>query len=224
MGVMDEIRVHLSEGKASREIIQLGYAPGSVYRIQREFREGQAEEDAVPRETEQETPVPGDELQSPAPEILQVEDSHNQEQTAQPRAEVEQLANAQAAIGELREALNRLSDQMQRLDGEVCQQLQQLLERDEALKRRIDSLTELTKIIGLLLLHLDVHHRQAHGWSADAADGDTAMSDEGYSSLVKRLRPALSEAFKGLDQRREYGLRISFAELMTENVSRHRIR
>ncbi len=44
MGVMDEIRGHLSDGKGSREIIQLGYAPGSVYRLQREFRERPAEE------------------------------------------------------------------------------------------------------------------------------------------------------------------------------------
>ena len=66
MGVMDEIRGHLSDGKGSREIIQLGYAPGSVYRLQREFRAEQAEEDAVSKETEQESPVPGDEFQSPA--------------------------------------------------------------------------------------------------------------------------------------------------------------
>lgn len=39
MGVMDEIRLHLSEGKDSREMIGLGYAPGTVYRLQREFRE-----------------------------------------------------------------------------------------------------------------------------------------------------------------------------------------
>ena len=221
MGVMDEIRGHLSDGKASREIIQLGYAPGSVYRLQREFRAEQAEEDAVSKETEQESPVPGDELQSPAPETLQSEESHDREQTAQRRAEVAQLANAQAAIGELREGLNRLSDQTQRLDGKVYQQLRQQHEHNEALKRRIDALTEITKVIGLLLLHLDVHHRQAHGWSADPADGDTAVSDEGYRKLVNRLRPALNEAFKDLDQRREYGLRVSFAELLTENVSRH---
>ena len=84
----------------------------------------------------------------------------------------------------------------------------------------MDGLTELTKIIGLLLLHLDVHHRQAHGWLGDPAGGDTAISNEGYSNLVNRLRPALNEAFKGLDQRLEYGLRISFAELLAKNVSR----
>ena len=207
MGVMDEIRGHLSEGKASREIIQLGYAPGSVYRLQREFRVGQAEEDAESKETEQESPVPGDELESPAPEILQSEESHDREQTARRRAEVAQLANAQAAIGELREALDRLSDQKQRLDGKVYQQLQQQHEHNEALKRRIDALTEITKVIGLLLLHLDVHHRQAHGWSGDPADRDTAVSDEGYWKLVNRLRPALNEAINDLDQRREYVLR-----------------
>ena len=218
MGVMDEIRLHLSEGKDSREIIGLGYAPGTVYRLQREFRKARAEENAVSIETEQESTVPGAEDQNPAPEILQTEDPHNQEQMAELRAEFEQLANAQAKIGELREAHGSLSDQTQRLDGEVCRQLQQQREHNDALKRRIDSLTELTKLVGLLLLHLDVHHRRAHGWSDDPADGDTAMNDEGYLNLVNRLRPTLKEAFKGLDQRREYGLRIRFAELLTENL------
>ena len=219
MGVMDEVRLHLSEGKGSKEIIGLGYAPGTVYRLQREFRKAQAEEHAVSMEAEQELPVSGAaEDQSPALEILQAEGSHNQKQIAELRTEVEQLANAQAAIGELREVFNRLSEQMQRIDGKVCRQFQQQRDHNEALKYRIDSLTELTKMAGLLLLHLDVHHRRAHGWSDDPADGDTAMSNEGYSNLVNRLRPTIKEAFRGLGQRREYGLRISFAEVLTENL------
>ena len=222
MGVMDEIRLHLSEGKDSREMIGLGYAPGTVYRLQREFREAQTEEHAVSMETAQEPPVPGTEDQGAALEILQSEASRNQEQIAELRAEVEQLADAQVAMRELREAHDRLSQQMQQLDGKVRQQLQQQREHNDALRCRIDSLTELTKIVGLLLLHLDVHHRRAHGWSDDPADGDTAMNDEGYRKLVNRLRPVLNEAFKGLDQRREYGLKIRFAELLTENFSRHR--
>ena len=221
MGVMDEIRIHLSEGKGSREMIGLGYAPGTVYRLQREFRETLAEENAVSLETEQEAPVLGED-QSAALKILQSEASYNQEQVAELRAEFEQLANAQVAMRELKEAHDRLADQTQRLDGKVRQQFQQQREHYEALKRRIDSLTELTNMVGLLILHLDVHHRQAHGWSDDPADGDTAMNDEGYRKLVSRLRPVLNEAFKGLDQRREYGLKIRFAELLTENVLRHR--
>jgi len=46
----------------------------------------------------------------------------------------------------------------------------------------------------------------------------TVLPNEGYSNLVNRLRPVLNEAFKGLDQRREYGLRIRFAELLIENL------
>lgn len=224
MGVMDEIRLHLSEGKDSKELIGLGYAAGTVYRLQREFRAEQAKDNAVSMETEQELPVPNTEDQSPAPENVQTEDSHNQEQIAELRAEVEQLANVQAAFRELKESYDRLSDQTQRLDGEVRGQLQQHREHHDAIKSRIDSLTELTKIVGLLLFHLDVHHRRAHGWSDDPADGDIAMSNEGYSNLVNRLRPTPKEAFKDLDQRREYGLRFSFAELLTENPLRHRTR
>jgi hypothetical protein len=44
-GIMDQIKRLLSQGKSSREIIQLGYAPGSVYKAQRQMRQ-----QAVPAE------------------------------------------------------------------------------------------------------------------------------------------------------------------------------
>jgi hypothetical protein len=37
-GVMQQIRDHLAQGKSSQEVIALGYAPGSVYKIQRQMR------------------------------------------------------------------------------------------------------------------------------------------------------------------------------------------
>jgi hypothetical protein len=37
-GIMDQIRNLLSQGKSSREIIQLGYAAGTVYKVQRQLR------------------------------------------------------------------------------------------------------------------------------------------------------------------------------------------
>ena len=106
-------------------MIGLGYAPGTVYRLQREFRKAQAGENAVSMEAEQVSPVLGAEDQGAALEILQSEGSHNQEQIAVLRAEVDKLADAQAAIGELIKAHDRLSDQMQQFDGKVRQQLQQ---------------------------------------------------------------------------------------------------
>jgi hypothetical protein len=39
-GVMQRIGTLLSEGKSSRELIDLGYASGTVYKVQREFRSG----------------------------------------------------------------------------------------------------------------------------------------------------------------------------------------
>ena len=39
MGIMDEVRQLVRQGKSSREIIQLGYAPGTVYKIQRHEKE-----------------------------------------------------------------------------------------------------------------------------------------------------------------------------------------
>jgi len=37
-GVMDQIREHLANGKSSREVIDLGYRPGSVYGVLRQMK------------------------------------------------------------------------------------------------------------------------------------------------------------------------------------------
>ena len=39
-GIMRQVRELLSQGKASREVIQQGYAPGTVYKVQRQVRDG----------------------------------------------------------------------------------------------------------------------------------------------------------------------------------------
>jgi len=39
-GIMQQVRELLSQGKPSREVIQLGYAPGTVYKVQRQVRDG----------------------------------------------------------------------------------------------------------------------------------------------------------------------------------------
>ena len=40
MAVMEEIRGHLSQGKSTKEIISLGYARGTVYRVAQDIRKG----------------------------------------------------------------------------------------------------------------------------------------------------------------------------------------
>jgi hypothetical protein len=63
-GVMQQIRELLSEGKSSKEVIALGYASGSVYKIQRQMRKR-----AVP--TENSPPLQGHQREiSPAESIL----------------------------------------------------------------------------------------------------------------------------------------------------------
>ena len=37
---MQQISTLLSKGKSSRELIDLGYAPGTVYKVQRKYRQG----------------------------------------------------------------------------------------------------------------------------------------------------------------------------------------
>jgi len=42
-GIMEQIRDHLTQGRSSREVIDLGYAPGSVYKAQRQVRKRAAD-------------------------------------------------------------------------------------------------------------------------------------------------------------------------------------
>ena len=37
-GIMEQIRDHLAQGRSSRELIDAGFAPGSVYKAQRQMR------------------------------------------------------------------------------------------------------------------------------------------------------------------------------------------
>ena len=49
--------------------------------------------------------------------------------------------------------------------------------------------------MGLLLYHLDIHHRhEVHGWRFDPKDADVRLIDEVYSGLQRRLRELLDEA------------------------------
>ena len=37
-GIMEQIRDHLAQGRSSRELIDAGFAPGTVYKAQRQIR------------------------------------------------------------------------------------------------------------------------------------------------------------------------------------------
>ncbi len=37
-GIMEQIREHIAQGKKSGELIRMGYAPGTVYKVQRQMR------------------------------------------------------------------------------------------------------------------------------------------------------------------------------------------
>ena len=37
-GIMEQIRAHLGQGKSSRELIDMGFAPGTVFKVQRQVR------------------------------------------------------------------------------------------------------------------------------------------------------------------------------------------
>ena len=96
-GVMEEIRELLSLGMSSREVIDLGYAPGTVYKVQRQLREKK-------------------------PEVQQTEPTSN-ETSAREFAEVvrdlqAEIASLQAEVGRLRptaEVANDLQHQVRDL-------------------------------------------------------------------------------------------------------------
>jgi hypothetical protein len=115
---MDQIRKLLSQGKSSREIIQLGYAAGTVYKVQRQLRPKQptGEEPALVMD---ETPSISD---AEEPEELSAADAEffrclfgpvdESAQASDLRAELDQ---AQSRIEELEEEVSQVQALQERV-------------------------------------------------------------------------------------------------------------
>jgi hypothetical protein len=217
-GVLQQIREYLAQGKSSQEVIALGYAPGSVYKIQRQLRrrsEGK-EEPAARSTAEAQVPVVNNEVLIRM-ERLETENAELRTQMAELLQEVKRVASLHSQLDQLQRRLEKLGTEATQSQQEItrCAQGQQ---RIETLERQIQRLDEVVCLLSLLVYHLDVHHRQQiHGWPPNPADRDLQPSDEGYRTLQQQLRQWLTRAMTDVKERQQFGLPVPLKGL-TQNI------
>jgi uncharacterized protein (UPF0335 family) len=145
-------------------------------------------------------------------------------ENAELRTQMAELHQEAARVTSLQHQLAQLQQQFEDLDTTVGQsqhgafrQLQGLVHRIETLERQVQRLDEVVCLLGLLVYHLDVHHRQlTHSWRPDPADRDLQPTDEGYRTLQRRFRQCLAEAMADMNQRQRFGLPIRLKNLAQE--------
>jgi uncharacterized protein (UPF0335 family) len=214
-GVMEEIREHLAQGKSSKAVIALGFAPGSVYKVQRQLRHSSGE-----KETASARPAP--EIQASVVdteavarmERLEAENAELRSQMAELLQEVEGVTSFHSQLDQIQwrfEGLDTKVGQSQQAISRYAQEQQHQL---EALEGQVRQLDEVVWLLSLLAYHLDVHHRQqTHGWPPDPADRDLQPSDEGYRTLKQQLQQWLAEAMRDIKRRQRFGLSTGFKNL-----------
>jgi vacuolar-type H+-ATPase subunit I/STV1 len=211
-GIMHRIREHLEQGKSSQEVIALGYAPGSVYKSQRELRrrrEGKGEP-AARSTAEVQVPVVTNEVLIRM-EQLETENAELRTQMAELRQEVERVTSPHSQLDQLQWQNEGLSTKVERSQEVISDYAQEQQPRIEALERQVQRLDEVVCLLSLLVYHLDVHHRQQiHRWPPDPADRDVQPSDQGYLALLQRVRGLLAEAMTGTELRQQFGLPVRF--------------
>jgi hypothetical protein len=110
--VMQQIREHLIEGKSSQEVIALGYAPGSVYKVQRQLRRSDGEKGGRDPQGRGEAPSPTADAEAPAKtERLAAEN-------AQLRQQIRMLEEQLAEVSSLRLQLEQAQDSGQQAKRE----------------------------------------------------------------------------------------------------------
>src|ERR687895_2231724 len=101
-GVMQQIQERVAQGKSSQEVISLGYAPGSVYKVQRQLRHSreEKEEPAAPGTAEAQVPVVNNEVLIRMGR-LETENAQLRTQMAELRQEVEKVTSLQYQLDQL---------------------------------------------------------------------------------------------------------------------------
>jgi hypothetical protein len=211
-GVLQQIREHLVQGKSSQEVIALGYAPGSVYKIQRQLRRSSGEKEQASVRTTPEASVSVLDAEAMARmEQLETENAQLRTLMAELRQEIERATSLQYQLQQRFEGLITKARQPQE---EISRHVQEQQHRIEALEQQVQRLDEVVCLLGLLVYHLDMHHRQQiHRWPPDPADRDLQPTDEGYRTLHQRLRALLAEAMVDVKQRQQFGLPLRFKGL-----------
>ena len=126
-GVMQQIREQLIEGKSSQEVIALGYAPGSVYKIQRQLRRSDGEKGGRVPQGRGEVPSPTADAEALAKaERLAAEN-------AQLRQQIRMLEEQLAEVSCLRLQLEHAQGWIEELEAQASQ-VQPLREQVNALQ------------------------------------------------------------------------------------------
>ena len=225
IGIMEQIRQHVAGGKSSREVIDLGYAPGSVYKAQKQVRRRQAtvSDSVAPITIVPAQPMMDEEAVARLDEL--------EEETEQLEAIVDELSDQvawlqslESGVGILEERIKGLEEEARRrkaLEEEsrrrevtMSQKIQDQTRRIDNLDKRAKTMTNTAMVMGLVLYHLDVHHRgDMHGLPRDPADGDIRLNDNGYLKMQGRLRDFLERESKGFDKRKRFGLAVRMEDL-----------
>jgi hypothetical protein len=219
-GIMEEIRELLSQGKSSGEVIRQGYAPGTVYKVQRQLRLGDGEKKNLATqavvEVRQSTSDAG---AIGRIELLESEHVGLRAQVAELDQEVAEVASLQSQVEKLQRQLEDLSRSTGQFQAEFSRHTQEQERQVETLQRQVKGLEETESRIGLLVFHLDAHHRESfHGFRPDPADRDFRINDAGYQTLLRQLREALSGCFTGAERRQQLGLLVRLRDLALQPV------
>jgi hypothetical protein len=210
-GVLQQIREYLAPGKSSQEVIALGYAPGSVYKIQRQLRRHNEEKEEPAARSTAEAQVPVVDTEALARmERLETENAELRTQMVDLLQEVKRITSLHPQLDQLQRGFEKLIIEVMQSQQEItrCARGQQQI---ETLVRQVQSLDEVVCPLSLLVYHLDVHHRRlTHGWPPDPADWHLQPTDQGYQTLQQWLRQWLAEAMRDSKQRQRFGLPIRF--------------
>jgi septal ring factor EnvC (AmiA/AmiB activator) len=194
-GVMQEIREHLTQGKSSHEVIALGYAPGSVYKVQRQLRRHGSAANNLSAPVRLEEPA-----SAPHPDILarlEKLEAANDELSAQVTellAEKQTDSILESQIDQLGQRVERLVSEVAAVNKEASLKANEQQGRIALLEQQTKTLEEVVALLVPLMYHLDIHHRTStHGWLSDPADQEFGPSDVGYKALLQALRQMLSQ-------------------------------
>jgi hypothetical protein len=119
-GVMQQIREHLAQGKSSQEVIALGYAPGSVYKVQRQLRRRneEKEEPAARSTAEAQVPVVNSEVLIRM-ERLETENAELRTQMVDLLQEVKRVTSLQYQLDQLQRGFEKLVIEVMQSQQEI---------------------------------------------------------------------------------------------------------
>jgi hypothetical protein len=211
-GVMQQIREQLIEGKSSQEVIALGYAPGSVYKVQRQLRRNGSAGDnlSAPIGVEAPTSALDSEVLARIAE-LKLENAELSAQVTELLEERQSRSSLDFKIDQLEQRVERLVFKVETVNQETCLKVDEQQRRVELLEQRAKTLEEVDSLLVPLVYHLDVHHRSStHGWPADPADKEFGPSDSGYKALLQTLGQRLSQNDGFVRQSHRFSLPVQF--------------